>query len=153
VLVAWVVAVVGAVALVGIQVIRRARKRSRRVFVIVSAFDEKYYIAEFVRQLNNALDRVNIDLVLKVPDRDSDASAQAHHLERVLERKHDYMGGVIFAGTVHALRDDLAMFCQRSRLRLCSPIWNRFRNTNIRTTPSMSATTPQSSASRRAGGW
>ncbi|GAB1510316.1 sugar ABC transporter substrate-binding protein [Actinophytocola sp. KF-1] len=119
VLVVWVVAVVGTVVLVvlaGIQVIRRARKRARRVFLIVSAFDQKYYVAEFVRQLTNALDRANIDLVLKVPDRDSDASAQAHLLERVLERKHDYMGGVIFAGEVDILRDDLAMFCRKSRL-------------------------------------
>ncbi|MCT2581755.1 hypothetical protein [Actinophytocola gossypii] len=78
-LIIWMVTVVGAVVLVvlaGIRVIRRARKRARRVFVIVSTFDQKSCIAEFVRQLTNALDRANIDLVLKVPDRDSDASAQ-----------------------------------------------------------------------------
>jgi ribose transport system substrate-binding protein len=80
------------------------------------AFDQKYYVAAFVRQMHNALDRVDIDPVLKVPDRDYDASAQSHHLERVLDRRHDYMGGVIFAGEVHDLRADLQSFCRAARL-------------------------------------
>lgn len=115
----WVVAVFVGVALVSWSVlyaIRRARRRSQRAFLIISAFDHKYYITSFVQQLGNALDRVNIDLVLKVPDLDYDASAQSHHLERALDRRHDYLGGVIFAGEVHQLRDDLTMFCRTSRL-------------------------------------
>ena len=115
----WTAAVFVGVAVISwaaTYAIRRARKGSQRAFLIISAFDHKYYIASFVRQLHNALDRINIDLVLKVPDRDYDASAQYHHLERTLERRRDYIGGVIFAGEVDELRDDLAMFCRKSRL-------------------------------------
>lgn len=115
-LVIWVATAFVGVGLISWGVlfaVRRARKRSQRAFLIVSAFDQKYYIASFAQQLHNALDRENIDMVLKVPDRDYDASAQSHHLERVLERKNDYLGGVIFAGEVHQLRDDLLMFCQK----------------------------------------
>ncbi len=118
-LLTWVGVVFGSVALLSwaiVHAIRRARRRSQRAFVIVSAFDQKYYVASFVRQLHNALDRVNIDLVLKVPDRDYDASAQSHHLARVLDRKHDYVGGVVFAGEMRQLRGDLAAFCRDSRL-------------------------------------
>lgn len=77
--------------------------------------------------------RVDIDLVLKVPDRDYDASAQPYHLERAL--KHDYMGVVVFAGEVHQLT------------------WSLFRRPNIRTTASSSGTTPVSSASWLESGW
>jgi ribose transport system substrate-binding protein len=119
VLLVWVFTVPAAISLIvwiALQVIRRARRRSQRAFLMVSAFDDKYYIASFVQQLGNALDRVNIDMVLKVPSLDYDASAQSHHLERALDRRHDYIGGVIFAGEVHQLREHLTMFCQKSRL-------------------------------------
>ncbi len=61
--------------------------------------------------------------MLKVPDRDHDASEQWHHLERVLDRKHDYTGGVVFAGEMRRLRDDLALFCRNRGCRWCSPTW------------------------------
>lgn len=118
-LLAWVGAVFGVVAVVSfgaVYLVRRGRRRSQRAFFIVSAFDQKYYIAAFVQQLHNALDRANIDLVLKVPDRDYDAAAQSHHLERVLDRKGEYLGGVIFASEVRELHDDLLEFCRKSRL-------------------------------------
>jgi ribose transport system substrate-binding protein len=119
VLLTWVAAVLVSVGLISwatLYAIRRVRGRSQRAFMIVSAFDQKYYVASFVRQLHDALDRDYIDLVLKVPSRDYDASAQSHHLDRVLERKRDYIGGVIFGGEVHQLRDDLMDFCRKSRL-------------------------------------
>jgi ribose transport system substrate-binding protein len=80
--------------------------------MLTSAFSQKYYAASFVQRLHSALDRDGIDLVLKVPDRDYDASAQSHNLRR----KHDFLGGIIFTGEVHRLRDDLASFCRESRL-------------------------------------
>ncbi|HEX6470278.1 MAG TPA: sugar ABC transporter substrate-binding protein [Streptosporangiaceae bacterium] len=94
----------------------QARKRSRRVFLMTSAFSQKYYVAALVQRLHSALDRDGIDLVLKVPDQDYDAGAQSHHLSRILDRRRDYIGGVIFAAEVHRLRDDLIMFCRDSRL-------------------------------------
>lgn len=119
VLLIWVFAVPVGISLVlwvVLHVVRRARRRSQRAFLIISAFEDKYYIASFVQQLGNALDRVNIDMVLKVPSIDYEASAQSHHLERALDRRQDYIGGVIFAGEVHRLREHLLMFCQKSRL-------------------------------------
>jgi ribose transport system substrate-binding protein len=95
-----------------------ARKRSARVFVMTSAFSQKYYLAALVQRLHDLLDRDGIDLVLKVPDRDYDASAQSHHLTRLLRRRHDYIGGIIVAADMHRLRDDLIMFCRNSRLPL-----------------------------------
>lgn len=132
VLLTWVAAVLVSVALISwvtIYAIRRARRRSQRAFMIVSAFDQKYYVASFVRQLHNALDRDTIDLVLKVPDRDYDASAQSHHLERVLARRRDYIGGFIVAGEVHQLRDDLTEFCRKSKLPVVFTDLEPFRAT------------------------
>jgi ribose transport system substrate-binding protein len=113
---AAVFAVVGLVSWTSIRAVRGSRRRAQRAFMIVSAFDQKYYVASFVRQLHDAMDRDNIDLVLKVPDRDYDAGAASHHIERVLDRKDDYLGGVIFAGAVYRLHDDLLTFCRKSRL-------------------------------------
>lgn len=115
----WFVVTISSVAVaswVTISIIRRNRNRSRRSFLITSAFSQKYYVAAFVQRLHGALDRDGIDLVLKVPDRDYDASAQHHHLNRVLGRRHDYIGGIIVASEVHRLRDDLTIFCRKSRL-------------------------------------
>ena len=115
----WLALTSGGVATISwgaMSMIRRARKRSRRAFLMTSAFSQKYYVAAFVQRLHSTLDRDDIDLVLKVPDRDYDASAQSHHLDRILDRRHDYMGGIIVAGEVHRLRDDLTVFCRKSRL-------------------------------------
>lgn len=94
----------------------RARKRSRRAFFMTSAFSSKYYIADFLQRLHGTLDSNDIDLVFKVPERDYDASAQCQHLRKILKRRHDYLGGIIFALQAHRLRDDLIMFCRNSRL-------------------------------------
>lgn len=107
---------VAAVSLVPGRTFLPARRRSRRAFFMTSAFKSKYYVADFVQRLHGALDSDGVDLVLKVPDRDYDASAQCHHLRRILERRRDYIGGIIFASEVHRLREDLTMFCRKSRL-------------------------------------
>jgi ABC-type sugar transport system substrate-binding protein len=113
---AAVAVLVAAVSWIGIGAISRPRKRSKRAFFVVSAFQEKYYVAAFVERLQNQLDNKSTDLVLKVPERDYDASAQSHHLGRILDRRRDYIGGIIFAGEVHRLRADLITFCRKSRL-------------------------------------
>lgn len=95
---------------------RRIRKGSRRAFLMTSAFSQKYYVAAFVQRTHSALDRKGIDLVLKVPALDYDAGAQSHHLSRLLDRHHEYIGGIIVATEVHRLRDDLTRFCRKSRL-------------------------------------
>lgn len=95
---------------------RRTRRRSRGAFLVTSAFSQKYFVQAFVQRLHSALDREDLDLVLKVPDRDYDASAQSHQLRRILDRRRDYIGGIIVASEVHRLRDDLTKFCRESRL-------------------------------------
>lgn len=95
---------------------RRTQRRSKRAFLVTSAFSQKYFVQAFVQRLHGALDQDGIDLVLKVPDRDYDASAQSHHLRRILDRQSDYIGGIIVASEVHRLRDDLVVFCRESRL-------------------------------------
>lgn len=106
---------VAAVSWTAVSIVRLIRRPSR-AFLITSAFSQKYYLAAFVQHLHSALDRDGIDLVLKVPDRDYDASAQSHHLRRILARRHDYFGGIIIAGEVHRLRSDLTRFCRESGL-------------------------------------
>jgi ribose transport system substrate-binding protein len=115
----WSASAVGGAAAIlwaVVSMIRRIRGLSRRAFVMTSAFRQKYYIADFIQRLHTTFDRDGIDMVLKVPDRDYDASAQSHHLGRILDRKHGYLGGVIVATEVSRLRDDLAEFCRKSKL-------------------------------------
>jgi ribose transport system substrate-binding protein len=91
-----------------------AQPHSKRAFLVTSAFNQKYFVALFVQRLHSALDRNDIDFVLKVPDRDYHASAQSHHLSRLLDRPRDYIGGIIVVSEVHRLRDDLITFCRKS---------------------------------------
>jgi ribose transport system substrate-binding protein len=107
---------VAAVSWAAIATLRLVRQSSTRAFLVASAFTQKYHIAAFVQHVHSALDRNGIDLVLKLPERDYDAGAQAHQLRRILGRKRDFLGGIIFAGEMDRLRDDLDMFCRESRL-------------------------------------
>ncbi|GAB3882134.1 sugar ABC transporter substrate-binding protein [Kibdelosporangium lantanae] len=107
---------VAAISWSALSVVRRFRERSKRAFLMTSAFSQKYYVASFVQRLHSALDQDGTELVLKVPDRDYDAGAQSHHLGRLLDRRKDYIGGIIFASEVPRLRDDLVLFCEKSRL-------------------------------------
>lgn len=109
---AGVSAVVGGIFWV---VLRRTRKRSAAAFMMTSAFTQKYYLADLVQQVHSALDRNDVDLVLRVPDLDYNAGVQAHHLRRILSRKDAYVGGIIVAGEVLRLREDLATFCREYR--------------------------------------
>ncbi|HEX9334733.1 MAG TPA: substrate-binding domain-containing protein [Pseudonocardiaceae bacterium] len=106
-------------ALVAVLALGFAWRRSRggrQAFLMVSAFEGKYWVAELIQHLHRSLDRSGMDLVLKVPDRDYDASALAHHLRRVLARRHQYIGGIIVVTEVDRLRKDLVDFCARSSL-------------------------------------
>ncbi|MET8998708.1 sugar ABC transporter substrate-binding protein [Amycolatopsis sp. NPDC004169] len=102
--------------LAGFAAARRFGKPSPTAFLITSAFSQKYYVAALIQRIHSALDRDNIDLALKVPDRDYDAGAQAHHLRRILSKKRSYLGGIVIAGDVARLRDDLTRFCRELRL-------------------------------------
>jgi ribose transport system substrate-binding protein len=94
----------------------RRRKRSARVFLMTSAFSQKYYLADFVQRVHMALDRNDIDLVLKVPDQDYDAAAQSHNLKRIEARQREYLGGIVIAAEMDRLRKDLTEFCRDTKL-------------------------------------
>ncbi|WP_410572361.1 sugar ABC transporter substrate-binding protein [Amycolatopsis sp. cmx-4-61] len=108
--------VVAISCLAGFAATRPNRKRSSTAFLMTSAFNQKYYVAALIQRVHSALDRDDIDLALKVPDRDYDAGAQAHHLRRILSKKKSYLGGVIIAAEVSRLREDLTRFCREFRL-------------------------------------
>jgi hypothetical protein len=82
----WFVLATGGAAAVSwgvASVIRRSKRRSRRAFLVASAFSQKYYVAAFVQRLHSTFDRDGIDLVLKVPDRDYHAKAAALYWPRL----------------------------------------------------------------------
>ncbi|MFD5095662.1 sugar ABC transporter substrate-binding protein [Amycolatopsis thailandensis] len=114
---AWTVLAAGSLAAIPLM-LRRApwTRRPRQAFLVTSAFSQKYWVAGFVQRVHVVLDRSGIDLVLKVPDRDYDAAAQAHHLRRILAARRGYLGGVIVATEVHRLRPDLVEFCSELAL-------------------------------------
>jgi len=113
---AWTVLVAGVLATVSLLRSVPWTRRTRRAFLVTSAFRQKYWLAGLVQRLHRTLDRDNIDLVLKVPDRDYDSAAQAHHLRRILAARNGYIGGVIVATEVDRLRPDLVEFCSELML-------------------------------------
>ncbi|MGW4114063.1 sugar ABC transporter substrate-binding protein [Actinosynnema sp. NPDC004786] len=109
---AWTIPVVASLVAAPLLLRRRARKvHTRQAFVVISAFSQKYWVAEFVQRLHRALDRKGIDLVLKVPDRDYDAASQGHDLRRVLNTKTSYLGGFVVPTELHRMRPLLVEFC------------------------------------------
>ena len=110
----FALATVGAGVLAGI--VARRRRRSARVFLLTSAFSQKYFLADFVQRVHLVLDRKNIDLVLKVPEDDYDAEAQSHNLQRIEARKREYLGGIVIAAEMDLLRRDLTEFCRETKL-------------------------------------
>ncbi|QFZ24327.1 sugar ABC transporter substrate-binding protein [Saccharothrix syringae] len=110
---AWTAVVAVALGAAPALLLRRSRRgrRTRQVFLITSAFRQKYWVADFLQRLHGVLDRSGVDLVLKVPARDYDAAAQAHHLRRVLASADRYAGGFVVATEVHRMQADLVEFC------------------------------------------
>lgn len=92
------------------------RSRGKRVFLVTSAFRQKYWVAGFVQHLHGVLDRNGLDLVLKTPERDYDASAQAHHLRRLVHSRREYVGGFVLATEVPRMRSEIVEFCAEVRV-------------------------------------
>jgi ribose transport system substrate-binding protein len=113
----FALATVGAGVLVWFAgILLRRRQRAARAFLMTSAFSQKYYLADFVQRVHSALDRIGIDMVLKVPDQDYDASAQSHNLDRLAARRREYVGGIVIASEMNRLRDDLTSFLRNTGL-------------------------------------
>ncbi|MEV6715386.1 substrate-binding domain-containing protein [Lentzea sp. NPDC051208] len=115
----WSLAVAAALVAISLVLLRkvgRGRGRARQVFVVVPAFEQKYWLAGLVRRLHGRLDRDGVDMVLKLPACDYDASAQTHLLNRVQDRRTAYMGGIVVATAVDQQRATLTEFCAASGL-------------------------------------
>ncbi|MCK9930954.1 hypothetical protein MXD62_28075 [Frankia sp. Mgl5] len=50
-----------------------ATRPRRTIFLVVSAFSQKHWLAELLRNIERSLDRRGYDLVLKIPDADRSA--------------------------------------------------------------------------------
>jgi ribose transport system substrate-binding protein len=108
----WTVPVAAAlVAVPALSQRLRSRKKARQAFLVTSAFNEKQWVAGLVQRLHRSLDRKSMDLVLKVPDREHDAAAQAHDLRRILTTRTGYLGGFISPTELQRLRPYLVEFC------------------------------------------
>jgi ribose transport system substrate-binding protein len=88
----------------------------KRVFLIMSAFSQKHYAAEMVRNLHHVLDQRGYELVLTIPDRDYSSRSQVHHLQRILRQRGDYIGGFIVPAEVAHIRGDLVEFCAKAAM-------------------------------------
>lgn len=101
-------------ALVALPLALRARRRPRRVFLIVAAFTHKHWVAQLIRDLHENLERRGFDLVVKIPDRDYSGASQVRLLDGILSRRKEYAGGLIMVNEQDLIRTDLARFCSRA---------------------------------------
>ncbi|RLK58795.1 sugar ABC transporter substrate-binding protein [Actinokineospora cianjurensis] len=82
-----------------------------QVFLVVSAFEQKYWLNEFIGHVLEAFDHAQTDVVLKRPRRNYDRRGMVHHLRRLVARGADYSGGLIMPIDPAQLREDLVEFC------------------------------------------
>jgi ribose transport system substrate-binding protein len=93
--------------------------RTKRVFLVISAFDQKHYVAKLVRNLHSVLDQRGYALELRITDPDYSAVGQLHCLRQVLEHKDDYVGGFVIAvipQPADRMQKDLVDFCGKLAL-------------------------------------
>ena len=92
------------------------RRRAKRVFLVVSAFDQKHWVAELIRNVHSVLEQHGYALELKTPYRDYSTVGQRHCLQLMLEHKDDYIGGFVIAVIPHdadRIQRDLTEFCAK----------------------------------------
>lgn len=92
------------------------RSRGKRVFLVTSAFRQKYWVAGLLQHLHGVLDRNGLDLVFKTPEHDYDAAAQAHNLRRLVRSRREYVGGIVLATEVPRMQSELVEFCSEVRV-------------------------------------
>jgi ribose transport system substrate-binding protein len=86
-------------------------EQARQAFVVVPAFEQKYWLAGLVQHVHDRLDRAGVDMVLKLPACDYDVSAQTRLLDRVQDRRTAYLGGIVVATAADQQRAPLTEFC------------------------------------------
>ncbi|PPK68387.1 substrate-binding domain-containing protein [Actinokineospora auranticolor] len=93
-----------------------ARPRAKQVFLLLSAYEQKYWLHSLIGHLADELDRANLDVVLKVPDRDYDSRTLVRHMRGLLQRREDFVGGFLMVTEVDRVRRELADFCPSVRV-------------------------------------
>lgn len=95
---------------------RPRRHRAKRIFLVISAFDQKHYLAELIRNVHSVLEQRGYALELKIPNRDYSTVGQLHCLQRLLECKEDYIGGFVIPVIPYQsdrIQGDLVDFCKK----------------------------------------
>src|SRR5204863_5275989 len=88
---------------------------AKRVFLVISAFDQKHYLAELIRNVHSILDQRGYSLELKIPHRDYSTVGQAHCLKQIIKHRGDYIGGLVvpvIAKNSDRTQADLINFCR-----------------------------------------
>jgi ABC-type sugar transport system substrate-binding protein len=113
----WALAGLGwAVAVTALVVLARTRRsQPQRVFLIVSAYSQKHWVAELIHDLHRNLAQRGYDLVLKLPDRDYSGRDQVRLLEQIVRRGREYAGGFIMANEVGGTGQELARLCAQAQ--------------------------------------
>lgn len=98
--------------------VTRYRHHSGRpqVFLLVSAFVQKHWVAELLENLTRELDRKGIDLVLKIPPNDYSGHGQLHQLDELRRSSRAFIGGFVMAAAGAANRDEFEQFCRSLRV-------------------------------------
>lgn len=89
-----------------------ATRPRRTIFLVVSAFSQKHWLAELLRNIERSLDRRGYDLVLKIPDSDYLGVSQLHRLRQIAARGKRYSGGFIIPADPTATHDELRALCR-----------------------------------------
>lgn len=87
----------------------------RQVFLLVSAFVQKHWIAELVENLTRQLDRQGIDLVLKIPPREYGGHGQRQQLAELGKTSRAFLGGFVMAADCAGKHVEFDRFCRGLR--------------------------------------
>jgi len=95
---------------------RSRSRRAKRVFLVISAFDQKHYLAELIRNVHCVLEQRGYALELKIPRRDYSTVSQLYCLQQLVERRDDYIGGFVIPVIplgADRMQSDLVGFCKK----------------------------------------
>jgi ribose transport system substrate-binding protein len=88
----------------------------RQVFLLVSAFVQKHWIAELLENLSRALERHGVDLVLKIPPYEYGGYGQLQQLAQLKKNSRAFLGGFVMAADCAANRAEFDRLCRSVRI-------------------------------------
>ncbi|MFG1780513.1 substrate-binding domain-containing protein [Micromonospora sp. NPDC049051] len=98
--------------------VTRYRQHSgrRQVFLLVSAFVQKHWVAELLENLIRALDRHGVDLVLKIPPHEYGGHGQLQQLAELRKNSRSFLGGFVMAADCAVNHVEFERFCRSLRI-------------------------------------